>query len=101
MEDKIVEFGNYLLTLNIDKEKEVFILGSVINHPKKNLFIILVRQEDETENRVEIIDEKEVNRYSQINEWINIFGLEVIEEQRLKLKEYLDVFLVYKQTIQI
>ena len=39
MEDKIVEFGNYLLTLNIDKEKEVFILGSVINHPKKNLFI--------------------------------------------------------------
>jgi len=99
MEDKIVEFGNYLLTLNIDKEKEIFILGSVINHPLKNLFLSLVRPEDETENRVEIIDEKEVNRYSQINEWINIFGLQVNELDRLKLKEYLDIFLVYKQTI--
>jgi hypothetical protein len=39
MENKIVEFGNYLLSLNNDKEKELYIYGSVINHPNKNVFI--------------------------------------------------------------
>ena len=101
MEDKIVEFGNYLLTLNIDKEKELYIYGSVINHPNKNIFIYLLRPELEEENRIEIVDEKEVIYYSQINDWINIFGLQVNEEQRIVLKEYLNIFLLYKQIIQV
>jgi hypothetical protein len=101
MENKIVEFGNYLLSLNNDKEKELYIYGSVINHPNKNIFIYLLSPEDEAENRVEIIDGKEVKLYSQINHWIEVFGLDVKENDKLKLKEYLDVFLEYKKDLKL
>ena len=102
---KIEEFGNYLLSINNDEEKKTFINGSIINHPGK-LFLLkcCFRMEDETENKSEIVKddeglEKIIHKYSQLNEWINIYGLIDNEENKLKLNQYLNELLLLKSSL--
>lgn len=104
MENKVLEFGNYLLSVNNDESKKVFINGSIINHPDKLWLIKMFRPEDETENKTVIEKDKDgndidVKKYSQINIWINIFGLNNNEEVKNKLKEYLDYFISVKNNL--
>ena len=50
--------------------------------------IKLMRQESDDEN-------------SQLNEWVSVFGLEDNENNRLKLKEYLEYFLSVQEYINV
>jgi len=67
---KIEEFRNYLLSINNDEQKKIFINGSIINHPNKSYLLkCFFRMEDETENKSEIVKddeglEKIIHRYS-------------------------------------
>jgi len=99
----INEFSNYLLSINNDLERKELI-NKVLQDNNKLIFIKLLRPEDENENKT--ITEKDENNndvviqeYSQINEFIKVFGLTDNEESRNKLKEYLDYFLTYKNQI--
>ena len=65
----VIEFGNYLLLINNDESKKIFINGSVINHPNKLHLLNFFRMEDETENKSEIVKddeglEKIIHKYS-------------------------------------
>jgi len=106
MEEKYLEFGNYLLSINEDETKKLYIYGSIINNPNKSFLIKLLRPEDETENKtvVELNDKNEeisVIKYSQVMEFINIFGLENNEEVKTKIKEYLDYYISVKDSINL
>jgi len=57
--EKTIEFGNYLLSINNDETKKVFINGSIINHSNKLWLIKNFRPEDDTENKTVI--EKDEN----------------------------------------
>lgn len=101
MEKLINDFGNYMISVQINKNKEFFIKGSIINHPNKNELIKYFRPEDETENKIEEITlpngTKKTNVcYSQIKEWINVLELHDNEEVKNKLKEYLNQLLKFK-----
>lgn len=101
MNNKIIELGNFMLSINNDESKKVFINGSIINHPDKNLLIKLFRQENNNENK-SVVEKDEngneiiVHKYSQIKEWNEVFGLKDTEENYNKLKKYLNELLVYK-----
>jgi hypothetical protein len=104
MENKVLEFGNYLLSINNDNDKKIHIEGSIINHPNKNLLINMFRPEDELENKTVLEKDKdgndiEVNRYSQLREWVVIFGLNDNQEIRNELNNYLNYFLSVKQNL--
>lgn len=98
---KFNEFGNYLLSVNNDENKKIYIYGSVIDHPSKEFLLKILRPEDENENKI-IIDkdvngnDQQVQKYSQVNEWINIFGLKNDKETKQKLNEYLNELLKLK-----
>lgn len=101
MENTYLNFANYLKSVNIDNEKMIHINGCIINNPYKLNFVKLLRPENETENRTEIIkdqdgNDKTVQRYSQVNEFIVNFGLRNDEEVKNKIKEYLNELLKYK-----
>ena len=99
MENKVIEFGNYLLSINIDETKKMYIEGSIINHPDKLLLIKLFREEDESENKIDIENDVEVNKYSQVNQFINDLGLINNEDTKNKVLEYLNILLEYKKTL--
>lgn len=99
MENKVIEFGNYLLSINIDETKKMYIEGSIINHPDKLLLIKLFREEDESENKIVIENDVEVNKYSQVNQFINDLGLINNEDTKNKILEYLNSLLEYKKSL--
>jgi hypothetical protein len=70
-----LEFGNYLLSINNDETKKIFIEGSILNHPNKSSLLNMFRVEDESENKIVVENEIEVKYYSQVNEFIDVFGL--------------------------
>jgi len=102
----ITEFGNYLLSINNTKEgkeliNEILFKASYVN---KLLFVRLLRIENETENKSEIVKDKDglesiIHRYSQLIEFINIFGLIDNEENKLKLNQYLNELLLLKSSL--
>jgi ribulose bisphosphate carboxylase small subunit len=96
MENLVNQFGEYLLSVNLDEEKKTFIHGCIINHPNKLNLIRMFRAEDETENKTEIINDQTVQKFSQVSEWINVFGLRNDQEVKNKLKECLVELLKYK-----
>ena len=99
MENKVLEFGNYLLSINNDETKKILIEGSIINHPNKLSLINMFRAEDENENKKVVENDIEVKYYSQVNEFIDVFGLENNEEVKNKVLEYLNDLLQYKNTL--
>ena len=107
--NKINEFSNYLLNNSLTEEGKENINGAIINAPNfvKINSIKFYRPEDENENKSVIEsdenkNEKIVHRYSQVNEWINIFGLKKDDEEvKNKLNEYLNVFLTYKKELNL
>ena len=84
--NKLIEFGNYLISINNDDSKKVFINDILIKCNLHNCLITikLMRNED-----------------SQLDEFIDVYGLEDNNENREKLKEYLDLFLSYQEYINI
>jgi hypothetical protein len=104
MEEKFLEFGNYLLSINKDETKKLYIYGSIINNPNKSFLVNVLRVQDDTEDKtvVELDEnnvEKTVVKYSQVMEFINILGLENTEEVKIKLLEYLNDLLQYKNSL--
>ena len=106
---KIKEFGNYCLSVCDNEEKKNIVSGVLLNDNivSNLLFVKLLRVQDETEDKsvVELDEnknEKIVHKYSQVNEFINIFGLKKDDEEvKNKLNEYLNVFLTYKKELNL
>ncbi len=107
MENQIIqktkEFGNYLLTVydNDNHHKDIIETVFFKNLNNNMNFINGLRPENNLENKEETIkdengNEKIVKSYSQINSFINVFGLPDNEEVKNKLKEYLNELLKYK-----
>ena len=86
---KLNEFGNYLLSINNDESKKLFI----------NDILIKCRYQDGLVTIKCIRQEAEDN--SQLNEWISVYGLVDDENNRLKLKEYQDYFLSVQEYINV
>jgi hypothetical protein len=94
METLFKDFGNYLLSVNTDADKKVFIDGCDVNNHNKLSLIKMFRPEDKNENKIETIEEngniKTIQRYSQIKEWVNVFGLKDDDDTYNELLKYLD-----------
>ncbi len=104
--NKIIEFSNYLLNNNIVEEQKMNIEGVLILSPPfiKINFVKFLRPENELENKTVIEKDKdgndvEVKKYSQLKEWINVFGLVDNENVKNELKNYLDYFLTVKNNL--
>jgi hypothetical protein len=104
MESLLNEFSNYLLSNNSTDEGNKRIKGLLIDSPEfcKVNFVRYLRVEDESENKSVIekdISDNEIisHKYSQVNELVNIFGLNNNNDVKNKLKEYLDQFLEHKK----
>jgi len=84
--EKLNEFGNYLLSINNDESKIIFINDILIKCRYQDglVTIKLMRNED-----------------SQLDEFISVYGLDNNEQNLLKLKEYLDYFLSIQEYINI
>ena len=87
--NKLNEFGNYLLSINNDDSKKLFI----------NVIYIYCKYE-EALNTIKMM-KPELENDSQLNEWILVYGLEDNEDNRLKLKEYLCYFLSVQEYINV
>ena len=104
MESLLNEFTNYLLSNNSTEEGNRRIRGLLIDSPDfcKVNFVRYLRAEDESENK-SVIDkdisgnEVILHKYSQVNEFVNVFGLNDNDDVKNKLKEYLDQFIEYKK----
>ena len=106
--EKLVEFGNFLLSINNDDSKKMYINDILINSSMFNSLVTIkcMRKEDESENKTETEVDNEGNettiqKYSQIQEFIHVYGLESSEENIAKLHEYLDYFLSVKDSYHI
>lgn len=106
--EKINEFYNYLLLVNNNEDHKKLIIALFEKNNNYNLllFVKMLRLEDETENKEELVidengEEKIIKRYSQINTFINVFGLSNNEEVKNKLKEYLDYFISVQNQINL
>jgi hypothetical protein len=105
---KVQELGNYCLSVSNNEDKK-YIINSVLlnnNKPHNLMFVKLLRVENDSENKSLVQkdisgNEIIVHKFSQINEFINIFGLLNNEEVRNKLKEYLDYFISVKDSINL
>ena len=98
--EKVVEFGNYLLTINNDTNKVVFINGNLINAPPAyKLFFVknVSPQNDADDNSTD----PEHIMYSQIYEWVNTFGLEDKPENRAAILVYINYFISVQSSINI
>jgi len=84
--EKLNEFGNYLLSINNDESKIIFINDILIKCRYQDglVTIKLMRNED-----------------SQLDEFVSVYGLENNEQNLSKLKEYLDYFLSIQEYINI
>jgi hypothetical protein len=103
---KVKEFGNYLLSVCYNEEKKNVISVVLLNNNNyHNLnFVKLLRVQDDTEDKTVVElnflnEEITVTKYSQIMEFINVFGVENTEEVKTKIKEYLDYFISVKDSI--
>lgn len=105
---KVQELGNYCLSVCNNEDKK-YIINSVLlnnNKPHNLMFVKLLRAEDDSENKSLVQkdisgNEIIIHKFSQINEFINIFGLLNNDEVRNKLKEYLDYFISVKDSINL
>jgi len=95
---KVIELGNYLLSVNKNKEKEINIKGVFLNNNfHHNLYFVkLLRLENDLEN--DNSNPENIKR-SQLNEFIFNFGLEDNEDVKNVLKEYLDYFISVQNDI--
>ena len=106
---KVKEFGNYCLSVSDNEEKKNITSGVLLNDNivSNLLFVKLLRVQDENEDKsvIELDEnknEKIVHKFSQVNEFINIFGLKKDDEEvKNKLNEYLNVFLTYKKELNL
>jgi hypothetical protein len=74
-----IDFGNYLLSVNVDESKKQYIREFVIE-PIDKMVLVNLYKDDEI----------------QIIEWIKTFGLLDNDKVKNKLREYLNELLKYK-----
>ena len=99
--NKLKELGNYMYTVNEDKEKE-YLIKAILFNDDLNYLVFLIkmfRPEDENENQIVVENEIEVIKRSQVNEFINTFGLLNNQEVKIKLNEYLNQLLEFKKSL--
>jgi len=87
--ERLNEFGNYLLSINNDESKKLFINVVFINC-----------KYNEALNTIKMV-RAEAEDNSQLDEWVSVFGLDNNQDNRLKLKEYLDYFLSVQEYINV
>ena len=87
--EKLNELGKYLLSINNDESKKIFI----------NDILIKCRYQDGLVSIKCMRPEAEDN--SQLDEWIYVYGLVDDEENRNKLKEYQEYFLSVQEYINV
>ena len=87
--EKLNEFGNYLLSINNNESKKLFINVIYINC-----------KYNEALNTIKMI-RPEAEDNSQLNEWVSVYGLVDDEENRSKLKEYQEYFLSVQEYINV
>jgi len=104
--NKINDFSSFLLQNNVKEEQKIHINGFFINSPDfiKINFIRFIRPQDDTEDKiVQEKDEndvlKDVQKYSQISDFINLFGLNDTEDVRNKLNDFLNELLEIKNIL--
>jgi hypothetical protein len=98
--NNVVEFGNYLLTINDNPDKLCIITGNLINSPNAyKLFFVkhITPQNDDDDDDTD----PEHIKYSQLYSLINTFGLIDNEVNRDKLLEYINYFVSVKDFINI
>ena len=104
IKNKIIELGNYMLSINNNENKIGLIYSFIINSDdfEKKLFIKCLKLQDDNQEK-EIITKKDENgntfitkNFSTLDNWIDIYGLNDNEEVKNKLKEYLDYFISVK-----
>ena len=73
--NKLRELGNYMYSVNEDKEKEYLIKAILFNDDLYYLVFLIkmFRPEDESENQIVIENDVEIIKRSQVNEFINTF----------------------------
>lgn len=109
MENKLREFGNYLLSV-YDKSNQEALLninGTLINLPDFLIPQVIksFREEDESENKsvIELDDNKNeviVKKHSQLSELAFVYGLDYSNiEVKNKVLEYLNQLLVFKNSL--
>ena len=105
---KVKEFGNYCLSVCNNEEKKNIIIGCLLNNNKSHnlMFVKYLRVQDDTEDKSVV--EKDISgnevishKYSQLSEFVFIFGLNDNENVKNKLKEYLDYFISVKDSINL
>jgi hypothetical protein len=104
MENKLREFGNYLISVYDNSKEEYYynIKGSLIDVPDYLIPQVLksFREEDEAENQIIIENEVEVVKKSQLKEFEFVYGIDVNnEEVKNKVLEYLNELLQYKNSL--
>ena len=87
--EKLNELGKYLLSINNDESKKIFI-NDILIKCKYNEALVTIKC---------IRPEAEDN--SQLDEWVSVYGLEDSEENRSKLKEYQEYFLSVQEYINV
>ena len=87
--NKLNEFGNYLLSINNDESKKLFINVVFINCKYDEALVTIKCIRPEAEDN------------SQLNEWISVYGLVDDENNRNKLNEYLEYFLSIQEYINV
>lgn len=98
-DETINKFSNYLHNNSKEDERKQLI-DKVLSKNNVLLFMNLLRPEDDTENKIITEKDRDGNvttyqQYSQVREFIKVFGLENNVETYNKLKEYLNELLVY------
>ena len=87
--EKLNELGNYFLSINNDESKRLFINVVFINCKYNEALVTIKCMRAEAEDN------------SQLDEWVSVNGLVEDEENRNKLKEYLEYFLSVQEYINI
>ena len=96
--NKLIEFGNYLLSINNDDSKKVYINGCILDPiPHYKLFFVKnVRPQNDADD-----DGTDPKNYSQYIEWVNTFGLENSPDNKASVLEYINYFVSVQSQINI
>ena len=87
--EKLNELGNYLLSINNDESKKLFINDILIKCRYQDRLVTIKLMRPEAEDN------------SQLDEWVSVYGLEDNEDNRNKLKEYQEYFLSVQEYINV
>ncbi len=101
MESKLREFGNYLLSVCDENNKDCYynIKGTLIDVPDYLIPQVIksFREEDDNENQIIVENDVEIIKRSQLKEWEYVYGIDLSNvEVKNKVLEYLNELLTFR-----